>query len=159
MDAHVWVRLRCSAVVFRDDTVLLVHRPGRSDWVLPGGCPRPGEGTSACARREVREETGLRVETGRCGFVLETIDPDSHERTVELVFLANDGNGAPEVKEPGLLPRFVELAELPRLNLRPPIAGHLRGMGHRADPPSAPYLGNLWRPADSVRAGLAGDPS
>lgn len=142
MDARGRVRLRCSAVVFRDDSVLLLDRPERGDWVLPGGCPRPGKGTAACARREVREETGLHVETGRCAFVLETIDPHSHDRTVELVLLAADGDGPPRRGEPGLEPYFVELIDLPGLNLRPPISGHLRGMRHRA----APYLGNLWRP-------------
>lgn len=148
MDAHEHVRLRCSAVVFRDDSVLLLHRAtrGRDDWVLPGGCPRPGEGTAACARREALEETGLRVEVGRCAFVLETIDPATRDRTVELVFHAADGGGVPACTEYGLDPCFVELAALARLNLRPPIGGHLRGMGHRTAPPSAPYLGNLWRP-------------
>jgi hypothetical protein len=32
------------------------------------------------------------------------------------------------------------------VNLRPPIAGHLRGISRRDIVPSAPYLGNLWRP-------------
>ena len=149
MDAHERVRLRCSAVVFRGEAVLLLHRTAhrRDDWVLPGGCPRPGEGTAACARREVREETGLGVETGRCAFVLETIDPASRDRTVELIFLATDDGGEPIRTEPGLEPSFVELALLPQLNLRPPIGGHLRGIGYRPAPPAAPYLGNLWRPA------------
>jgi 8-oxo-dGTP diphosphatase len=50
------VELRCSAIVVRERTVLLVHRvgSGADDWVLPGGTPRPGESMAACARRPAR---------------------------------------------------------------------------------------------------------
>lgn len=44
--------------------VLLVHRPRYDDWSLPKGKCEPGESDEACARREVHEETGLRVELG-----------------------------------------------------------------------------------------------
>ena len=44
--------------------VLLVHRPRYDDWSLPKGKRDPGETDEECARREVLEETGLRVELG-----------------------------------------------------------------------------------------------
>ena len=44
--------------------VLLVHRPRYDDWSLPKGKCDPGESFEDCARREVHEETGLRVELG-----------------------------------------------------------------------------------------------
>jgi 8-oxo-dGTP diphosphatase len=44
--------------------VLLVHRPRYDDWSLPKGKCEPGETDEACARREVHEETGLRVKLG-----------------------------------------------------------------------------------------------
>lgn len=44
--------------------VLLVHRPRYDDWSLPKGKREPGESDESCARREVLEETGLRVELG-----------------------------------------------------------------------------------------------
>jgi 8-oxo-dGTP diphosphatase len=42
--------------------VLLVHRPRYDDWSLPKGKAEPGESDEDCARREVFEETGVRVE-------------------------------------------------------------------------------------------------
>ena len=44
--------------------VVLVHRPKYDDWSLPKGKCDPGESDEACAEREVREETGLRVRLG-----------------------------------------------------------------------------------------------
>jgi 8-oxo-dGTP diphosphatase len=55
-------------VVLRDGPsgreVLLVHRPKYDDWSLPKGKADAGETDEDTARREVHEETGLRVELG-----------------------------------------------------------------------------------------------
>lgn len=147
--------LRCSVAVFRNHSVLLVHRTadGQDDWVLPGGSPEPGETTGACARREVLEETGLRVDPNRIAFVLETIDPPRTRRIVEIVFLADEETRDGEVREQerGMQPAFVELDELPALHIKPPLAGHLRGLGTVQLTRTAPYLGNLWRPGPRDR--------
>lgn len=45
--------------------VLLVHRPGYDDWTFPKGKLESGECLLECARREVREETGVRPLIGR----------------------------------------------------------------------------------------------
>ena len=52
-----------SVVVTNDDGLILLQR--RTDnnlWALPGGTMDIGETISECARREVREETGLDVD-------------------------------------------------------------------------------------------------
>lgn len=74
MSDRALVELRCSAIVFRGEAVLLLgrRRNGTRDWVLPGGHPRPREGRATCTYREVLEETGLDVQVGRVAFVLET---------------------------------------------------------------------------------------
>lgn len=147
------VDLRCSVVVTRRAQVLLVQRGDHADgdWVLPGGRPRAGESMASCARREAQEETGLRVNPTRCAFVGEVIAPHDGARTVELIFLASttfdDREAAPIVGEPGTRPAWVNLAELPGLRLRPPIGGYLPAL-IRGTAGTAPYLGNLWRPAD-----------
>jgi 8-oxo-dGTP pyrophosphatase MutT (NUDIX family) len=146
------VELRCSAIVFRGDDVLLLRRRrnGTIDWVLPGGHPRPREGTAACVVREVLEETGLRVDASGVAFLLETTDPAGERRLVELVFLASEPAGqiAPRVLEPGLEPVFVPVEDTPGLILRPPLAGYLRGLHRERRPSTAAYLGNLWRSTD-----------
>jgi 8-oxo-dGTP diphosphatase len=150
------IDVRCSAIVFRDDTVLLVHRrrDGTDDWVLPGGTPRPGESMAACARRETLEETGLSVDPARVAFVLEALGPGSTRRTVDLVFLATAaGHGEPEPGEADTEALFVPLSRLPGLDVRPPLAGHLRALHTRDNEATAAYLGNLWRPQhrDGIR--------
>ena len=145
------VTLRCATIVFRDTAVLLVHRMSRGDWVLPGGRPRAREGVLACARRELREETGLDVDPGRCAFVLETIDPSGEQRVIELVFLSPDRPSAqPSGAEPGMQPQFVPLSQLGELTLRPPLGGHIRALHANRHHSTAPYLGNLWRAAEGL---------
>lgn len=54
------------AVVLRKPgDVLLVHRPRYDDWSLPKGKLDRGEHPTACAVREVAEETGLDIRLGR----------------------------------------------------------------------------------------------
>ncbi|MGI4942951.1 MAG: NUDIX hydrolase [Janthinobacterium lividum] len=51
-------------VVLRPGAVLLVRRgkqPAEGSWSLPGGAQELGETAEAAARRELAEETGLRV--------------------------------------------------------------------------------------------------
>lgn len=142
--------VRCSAVVFRGQEVLLVHRirEGSDDWVLPGGTPRPSEAMGACARREILEETGITAEPGRIAFVLESHGPESGVHTLDLVFLAtlSAPGQEPCSAEPDLEASFVPLSSLHQLDLRPPLAGHLRGLNTRQPGQTAAYLGNLWRP-------------
>jgi 8-oxo-dGTP diphosphatase len=151
------VTLRCSAILFRAGAVLLLRRPanGSGDCVLPGGQPRPGESTASCVRREVLEETGLRVAATRVAFVLDAVDPAADHAnghaggvaTTDIVFLAEELSGGElTVTEPGLIPCFVGLDDLAALPLRPPIGGHLRGLARGDGRHTAPYLGNLWRP-------------
>ncbi len=71
--------------------VLLIKRgnaPFKGRWALPGGFLRPDEDLDGCARRELREETGLR------GFYLEqlysfgAIKRDPRERVITVAYFA-----------------------------------------------------------------------
>jgi 8-oxo-dGTP diphosphatase len=69
------------------------------------------------------------------------------------VFSAGDPapDQLPEEREPGLVPVFVPVDRIRELDLRPPLAGHVRRMlSQRRELRGelyAPYLANLWRPA------------
>lgn len=152
MGMPVGIDLRCSAIVFRQRAVLLIHRThsGADDWVLPGGSPLVGESMAACARREVREETGLFVDPARVAFVLEVTGPHPGPRTVDIVFAGTE-HGAkvePQTRETGMEPSFVPVDQVNGLDIRPPVAGHLRGMLGNGGRRYAPYLANLWRPVN-----------
>jgi 8-oxo-dGTP diphosphatase len=108
--------------------VLLVHRTrdGLDDWVLPGGTPRDGESLTACARRELLEETGLAADPSRVVLVAESAPPGSVRRVLDIVFLATEPVlGRERGREPGLEPCFVPPGQLVGLTLHPPLAAHL----------------------------------
>lgn len=154
MDDQAPVNLRCSMLCLRERSVLVCRRTDASDrWVLPGGTPRPGEGTAAAVQREVAEETGLQVVAERVAFVLETTSWDGSHHLIEIIFAGSDRDPsiAPRQLEERLEPVFVPLDELNHIGLQPPIAGYLRGFARsgptRFDPhrATAAYLGNVWR--------------
>ncbi len=86
-------RTRVGVIVVEDDAVLLAqHRKGGSDyWVVPGGTLRQGEGVLDCARRELLEETGLRVEPGSLLCFGDFVGPGFH--VLDLFLLSDSHEG------------------------------------------------------------------
>jgi ADP-ribose pyrophosphatase YjhB (NUDIX family) len=54
-----------TAVVRRDDEVLLVRRADNGEWAPVTGIPDPGEEPAVCAAREALEETGVQIRVDR----------------------------------------------------------------------------------------------
>lgn len=122
---------RCSVTVFRRGSVLLVRSEenGRPVWKLPGGHVRPDEGLIACARRELREETGLTAQDMHCALVLDVRDRTEGRYVVEIVlFPTGDVRGEPVERETGHEPRFVPMDRIDSLPMRPPVQSHLHGL-------------------------------
>ncbi len=75
------IRVGASAVIVRDDTVLLIgyDLSDGSGFHLnfPGGGVKDGEGLHEAVQREVREEAGAEVEVGPLLFVTEYV-PSQH---------------------------------------------------------------------------------
>ena len=140
--------VRCSVLVLHNHAVLLLHRThdGLNDWVLPGGTPLEGESLTACARRELLEETGMSVTPSQVALVVESVRPGSGRRTLDIVFLATEPVlGRARCLEPGLEPHFVPPGQLAGINLHPGLAGHLQRLLDPGPHQYAPYIASLWR--------------
>jgi ADP-ribose pyrophosphatase YjhB (NUDIX family) len=148
------VKLRVSVVLIRGDEILLIRhrRDARFYWVLPGGGLEPGEALTACAVREVREETGLDVRVRRLLYVSEASSPTRKKHVLDLIFLGE----MMEVGQPIRLsrhwtieePRFIPLPDLLSIELYPPIALEIvedAAAGWRGP---TRFLGNLWVDVD-----------
>ena len=73
------------AVVWRGERVLLIRRgkpPRAGQWSLPGGAQQLGETLLEAVTREVREETGLALESVRFLTTVDLVDrqPDGRVR-------------------------------------------------------------------------------
>lgn len=93
--------------------VLLVHRRGREDWILPKGKVEPGESDETCAVREVEEETNLRCVLGPEVGLVSYRDQRGRLKTVRYWSMeAGDGEAAPHHEVDGV--RWVALEAAPR---------------------------------------------
>jgi 8-oxo-dGTP diphosphatase len=61
---------------------LVVHRPRYDDWSIPKGKLEPGETFEDAARREIEEETGVRVELGDALTPTEYVDRHGRPKVV-----------------------------------------------------------------------------
>lgn len=92
-----------SAIVVRGDRVLLGRRltsHGAGAWQFPGGHLEFGESIETCARREVEEETGLRLTTLMLGPYTNDIFQTEGRHYITLFVIASDAGGVAEVREP-----------------------------------------------------------
>jgi len=108
------------AVVSDGQRVLLVREDGR--WSVPGGGVEPGEGLREAVRREVREETGVRVTVDGLRAVTEqrVVNGGEEVRLRFATYAATPETTALSA-EPGLVDEGIEAvdwkAELPENTL------------------------------------------
>jgi len=72
-DAVLWLPA-VTAVVRRDDELLLVRRSDNGTWSPVTGIMDPGEEPAGCAVREAREETGVEIRVDRLAAVTSGIE-------------------------------------------------------------------------------------
>lgn len=71
--------------------VLLIERgiePFKGKWALPGGFMRMDESAEECARRELKEETGLTVNYIKQFHTFTAVDRDPRERVITIAHYA-----------------------------------------------------------------------
>jgi ADP-ribose pyrophosphatase YjhB (NUDIX family) len=75
-----------TAVVLRQQEVLLVQRSDNHEWTPVTGIVDPGEDPGVTARREVLEETGVEVSVDRLAWV-QALPPTTHVNGDRAVYL------------------------------------------------------------------------
>ncbi|MFC7735959.1 NUDIX hydrolase [Roseomonas sp. GCM10028921] len=117
-----WVGIGCLA--FRGEDVLLVRRlrpPRQGEWTVPGGAQALGESAEDCARRELREETGIEVGPLTLAACVDIVERDAEGRVLfhyTIVDLAGRWlSGEPVAGDDASEARFFAPAELPGLGL------------------------------------------
>ena len=117
-------RTACGMLVLKQGRVLLLeraHAPRIGHLDVPGGFIEPGEGLEAAARRELREETGLRV--GRAewlGFYWDTYFIRGFGRfpVMNFYFAAQWRSGEPRAADDAASAAWVPMGSLSRLRKR-----------------------------------------
>lgn len=118
------IKLTVDAVIFSNDDqsdfVLLVKRkndPFKGQWVLPGGFVEDGESLEDAARRELEEETSLKIK--RLTQVKAYGDPgrDPRGHTVTVAFYGKVDKAVAKIKAASDADdvRWWDLKELPKL--------------------------------------------
>ena len=93
------------AIEREDGALLLVRVVYRHGWGLPGGLINRREDIDSCARREVREETGLVVDlVGEPAVVV-----DSRPQRIDIVYRARLADGA---DADSVVPRSPEVSDV-----------------------------------------------
>lgn len=84
------IRLAVRAIIIRDARVLLVNAFSANQhsdlWCAPGGGAEAGQSLPDNLKREIYEETGLKVSVGELALVNEFHDPSTGFHQVELFF-------------------------------------------------------------------------
>lgn len=75
-----------------DPQILLIQRgdePFKGCWAFPGGFVNMDETTEQCARRELKEETGLDIEEVQQVGAYSTVDRDPRGRTITVAYITH----------------------------------------------------------------------
>lgn len=114
----------------RHGQVLLIQRnkaPAQGLWSVPGGRLEAGESLTECCRREVCEETGLRVNVSSLVAVVERRVENFHYVIVDfLVELQDHAQDTPRAASDVSEARWIELADLDAYPLVPGLPEIIR---------------------------------
>jgi len=90
-------------IVIEDNKVLLGKRKnahGKGSWCFPGGHLEFNEKLEDCARREVLEETGIKIKNIRLGTFTNDIFKKERKHYITLFIVAEYDSGDARVMEP-----------------------------------------------------------
>jgi len=107
----------CDMILVENGKVLLIKRgtePFKGEWAIPGGRIEDNENAEECARREMKEETGLEIEPIRLVGVYS--DPQRDPRgIIAAAYLVKRTGGKLNSGTDAAEARWFPLDKLPRL--------------------------------------------
>jgi 8-oxo-dGTP diphosphatase len=128
-------RVGVGILIIKDGKVLLGKRKashGIGTWCPPGGHLEFGESMEDCARREVLEETGMKIKNLRFATATNDVFVEDGKHYITLHILAELDSGEPKVVEPDKIdswewfpwdnlpePLFLPMVNLVKLGFRP----------------------------------------
>lgn len=143
------LKVRVAVILIKDEKILLVrHRKGqRSYWVLPGGTVEEGETIKETAKREIKEETNLKIALGELVFINGAIPRDGHRHIIDICFTGKILSGDLKVAREDILreARFFSIKDFDDLNFYPDIKEELKEGWKRNFSGKPKYLGNIWK--------------
>lgn len=101
--ARMHPKIGCGVFVVKEGKVLLGKRKtkhGFGQWASPGGHLEHGEEPEECARREVKEETGLQIKNIRQATFTNHLFEQAAKHYVTLWMVAEYASGHADLKEP-----------------------------------------------------------
>jgi len=129
LEERGWREWRVAGALIEQNGLLLLvanrRRGGKLEWTPPGGVVDPGETNIEALAREVREETGLIVESWTSSVYEVSVEfSDSGTRLGVEVFMAQSWHGSMLFEDPdGIVEegRFVDPAESRTLLVSAPV--------------------------------------
>jgi len=126
------------AVVFRDDTLLLVRERRSGRWTFPGGWADIGDTPGRAAERETLEESGYRVKAHKLVALLDKAcheHPVSIDYTYKVLIACRLLEGEPATSHEIDAVSFFKRSELPELDLDRTTPGQVAlAWAHHDDP-------------------------
>lgn len=83
-----------NSLLLKDDKVLLLYKPSRQKWFLPGGKAEFSENVMQTGCREFFEETGLQIQNVNLGAVTTVVVVESEDERSEWMLYTIKGTDA-----------------------------------------------------------------
>jgi len=96
-------RVGVGVIINKDEKILLLQRKnshGEGTWCFPGGHLEFNENLEDCAKREVKEETGLKIKNIKFKTITNDMFKQENKHYITIIMTCNLDSGNAEIKEP-----------------------------------------------------------